>query len=115
MKRRRDLLIGVTFLVVFASLAIGERILETRVVAEAAGVQAPLFEVDPLWPKPLPNHWVMGNTIGVSADAHCWTEILSTDNLLVGDVEGRMAVTHIPEGPGSASDGQFDNYCITPP
>ena len=74
MKRRRDLLIGVTFLVVFASLAIGERILETRVVAEAAGVQAPMFEVDPLWPKPLPNHWVMGNTIGVSADAqdHIW-------------------------------------------
>ena len=74
MKGRRDLLIGVTFLVVFVSLAIGERILETRVVAEAAGVQAPMFEVDPLWPKPLPNHWVMGNTIGVSADAqdHIW-------------------------------------------
>ncbi len=74
MKRRRDLLIGVTFFVVFVSLAIGERILATRVVAEAAGVQAPMFEVDPLWPKPLPNHWVMGNTIGVSADAqdHIW-------------------------------------------
>ncbi len=74
MKGRRDLLIGVTFLVVFVSLAIGERILATRVVAEAAGVQAPMFEVDPLWPKPLPNHWVMGNTIGVSADAqdHIW-------------------------------------------
>ena len=33
-----------------------------------------MFEVDPLWPKPLPNHWVLGNTIGVSADAqdHIW-------------------------------------------
>src|SRR5262245_19209596 len=23
------------------------------------GGQAPIFEVDPFWPKPLPNHWVM--------------------------------------------------------
>ena len=28
-------------------------------------VQAPYFEVDPMWPKPLPNHWVLGMTIGV--------------------------------------------------
>jgi DNA-binding beta-propeller fold protein YncE len=27
-----------------------------------------------LWPKPLPNHWILGNTIGVSADGqdHIW-------------------------------------------
>ena len=23
--------------------------------------QAPVFEVDPLWPKPLPNHWLLGS------------------------------------------------------
>jgi DNA-binding beta-propeller fold protein YncE len=36
--------------------------------------QAPIFEVDPFWPKPLPNHWVMGSTIGLSVDAndHVW-------------------------------------------
>jgi DNA-binding beta-propeller fold protein YncE len=35
---------------------------------------APRFEVEPLWPKPLPNHWVIGNTIGVSVDSqdHIW-------------------------------------------
>ena len=35
---------------------------------------APRFEVDPMWPKPLPNHWVLGMTIGVSVDAqdHIW-------------------------------------------
>jgi len=34
----------------------------------------PAFEVDPFWPKPLPNHWVLGSTIGVSVDAqdHVW-------------------------------------------
>src|SRR5215467_6063507 len=74
MKLKRNLLIGVTFLVLLAALAAGQRILVQRSVAEAAGVQAPMFEVDPLWPKPLPNHWIMGNTIGVSADAqdHIW-------------------------------------------
>jgi DNA-binding beta-propeller fold protein YncE len=37
-------------------------------------VQAPYFEVDPFWPKPLPNHWVLGSSIGVSVDArdHVW-------------------------------------------
>ena len=37
--------------------------------------QAPIFEVDPFWPKPLPNHWVTGSTIGLSVDAqdNVWT------------------------------------------
>jgi DNA-binding beta-propeller fold protein YncE len=37
-------------------------------------VQAPIFEVDPFWPKPLPNHWVMGSTVGLSVDSqdHVW-------------------------------------------
>jgi hypothetical protein len=31
--------------------------------AQSSGkVRAPIFEVDPLWPKPLPNHWVLGMT-----------------------------------------------------
>ena len=35
---------------------------------------APMFEVDPLWPKPLPNHWLLGSTIGVDVDSrqHVW-------------------------------------------
>ena len=42
--------------------------------SDAGGVQAPMFEVDPLWPKPLPNHWLLGSTIGVDADTqdHIW-------------------------------------------
>jgi hypothetical protein len=30
--------------------------------------------VDPLWPKPLPNHWVIGSAVGVSVDSqdHIW-------------------------------------------
>ena len=34
----------------------------------------PTFEVDPLWPKPLPNHWILGSVTGVAVDAqdHIW-------------------------------------------
>ena len=74
MKPKRNLFIGVTLFVLLAVLAVGQRMLENRAIAEAAGVQAPMFEVDPLWPKPLPNHWRIGSTIGVSVDAqdHVW-------------------------------------------
>jgi DNA-binding beta-propeller fold protein YncE len=36
--------------------------------------QAPMFQVDPLWPKPLPNKWVIGSTIGLAIDSrdHVW-------------------------------------------
>ena len=43
--------------------------LQRTAAAQAkGGVQAPRFEVDPMWPKPLPNHWVLGNVIGVGVD-----------------------------------------------
>lgn len=32
-------------------------------------VQAPRFEVDPVWPRPLPNHWILGSVIGVGIDS----------------------------------------------
>ena len=35
---------------------------------------APTFEADPLWPKPLPNHWLLGSVTGVAVDSqdHIW-------------------------------------------
>ena len=72
---KRNFYIGVTFAVVLIALAIGSALLQKRVVVHAAGgIQAPRFEVDPMWPKPLPNHWLLGQTIGVSVDSydHIW-------------------------------------------
>ena len=48
--------------------------LAASLAAQGSGRQAPMFEVDPLWPKPLPNHWILGSTIGLSVDAqdHVW-------------------------------------------
>lgn len=47
--------------------ACGEQALDNT--AQAQTKEAPLFEVDPFWPKPLPNHWVLGATIGLSVDS----------------------------------------------
>src|SRR5207249_6817283 len=62
------------FFALLIALGITSAVLEKRAAVAAAGVEAPQFEVDPLWPKPLPNHWVIGSTIGVSVDArdHVW-------------------------------------------
>jgi DNA-binding beta-propeller fold protein YncE len=37
-------------------------------------MQVPTFQVDPMWPKQLPNHWLVGAVVGVAVDAkdHVW-------------------------------------------
>lgn len=72
MKRRAY--VGSTFVAVLIALGATSIVLEKRAKVEAAAVQAPMFEVDPFWPKPLPNHWRIGSTIGVAVDArdHVW-------------------------------------------
>jgi len=71
---KRTYYIGATFVVILAVLAAALFVFQRRASVEAAGAQAPRFEVDPMWPKPLPNHWVIGASIGVTVDAndHVW-------------------------------------------
>jgi DNA-binding beta-propeller fold protein YncE len=42
--------------------------------ASLLGQAPPSFQVDPLWPKPLPNHWLLGSVTGVAVDGqdHIW-------------------------------------------
>src|SRR5713101_693778 len=66
----RHLLIGTALVALLAALGGAEIVLDHAAGAQGKGaVQAPRFEVDPMWPKPLPNHWLLGSTIGVSLDA----------------------------------------------
>src|SRR5215204_4859310 len=71
----RNAITAVAFLVLFVGLGAAYVYLSRDVAAAERGAgQAPAFQVDPYWPKPLPNHWVLGSTIGVSVDArdHVW-------------------------------------------
>jgi DNA-binding beta-propeller fold protein YncE len=51
-----------------AALGVGQAMLQRKAEAQGSTVIAPMFEVDPLWPKPLPNNWLLGWTIGVWVD-----------------------------------------------
>ena len=139
---KRNVYVGAAFLVVVTGLGFGSAWLDNRAALEAAvgqakgaAVQAPRFEVDPLWPKPLPNKWILGQTIGVSVDArdHVWIihragslepgEVHATTNpptaqccrpappILEFDAAGNL-VGHWG-GPGNGYDWPDSNHGIT--
>jgi DNA-binding beta-propeller fold protein YncE len=53
---------------------IGAALTFALAAATAQGPQVPTFQVDPFWPKPLPNHWLFGSITGIAVDAqdHMW-------------------------------------------
>ena len=67
---KRNLVYGLALLSSVTTLAFAANAIEETVaVLDDSAVMAPIFEVDPFWPQPLPNHWVMGSVVGVSIDA----------------------------------------------
>jgi DNA-binding beta-propeller fold protein YncE len=132
---KRNLYVGATFLFLLVTLIVASVLLQKNAAVEAAGATAPRFEVDPVWPKPLPNHWILGQTIGVSVDAqdHVWIihragslepgEIHATtkpqiaqccapaDPVLEFDQEGNL-IGHWG-GPGEGYDWPESNHGIT--
>ena len=135
----RLFILGAATLLTCAILWTGQDLLErTAAAQDGKGAQAPRFEVDPFWPKPLPNHWLLGSTIGVAVDArdHVWiihrgaatmdkrTEMTAVGNpptskvccspappILEFDPEGNL-VGHWG-GPGQGFDWPQSNHGIT--
>ena len=132
---KKNVLIGTGLLVAIVVLGVGQFALERAVTAQG-GAEAPMFEVDPFWPKPLPNHWVMGSTIGITIDSRDHVFVIhrqgslgtnevnaSTDpprttdccvpapNILEFDPEGNL-VNHWG-GPGEGYDWPQSNHGIT--
>lgn len=66
MRASRTVLLATLLAGSIVALGAGERVLQG---AQAKAVEAPTFDVDPFWPQPLPNHWIMGSVIGVGVDA----------------------------------------------
>ena len=71
---KKKLGVGGSLATALIALGIAHWTLSKQASVEAATTQAPRFEVDPLWPKPLPNHWLLGNVIGLTVDSndHIW-------------------------------------------
>ena len=86
---RRTLTIGATLVALIAALGVGQAALQATATLQPA--QAPAFEVDPFWPKPLPNHWVLGNVIGVGVDARDHVFIVHRQDTVIEGTEGGAA------------------------
>ena len=63
---------------------IGQATAKPAAPAAAAAAEAgvPTFQVETLWPKPLPNHWILGSVTGVAVDAqdHVWIVHTASSN-----------------------------------
>jgi len=64
--QKRNVTIGLALVGIITIVACAAETLDGMASAQSGSV--PLFEVDPFWPKPLPNHWLIGPTIGVTVD-----------------------------------------------
>lgn len=102
MKRQRKLLLGGTLVAGIAALGLGQAALEASAGARA---EAPIFEVDPFWPKPLPNNWVLGSTIGVGVD--------SRDHVYI--IHRGLATLNERTEAGAASDPPTGECCLAAP
>ena len=88
MYRKRDLLIGTGLIAAIAVLWLGQARLGASAENAVGFVEAPIFEVDPLWPKPLPNHWTLGSAVGVGVDSRDHVYIVHRGNLVERTEDG---------------------------
>ena len=72
MKRKWKARVGAGLVSVLVVLAAVTLMVPTMTTAQAT--EAGVYQVDPFWPKPLPNRWVFGSVVGLSVDSrdHVW-------------------------------------------
>jgi hypothetical protein len=100
---RRNLVIAATLIAAIGGLAFAQSALQ--VAADQQTVEVPLFEVDPLWPKPLPNHWILGMAIGVGID--------SRDHVYI--VHRGLSSLNARTEAGAATDPPTGECCLPAP
>jgi DNA-binding beta-propeller fold protein YncE len=86
---RRNLVLGTILGAGIVALGIGQHALEAW---QGGTVDAPRFEVDPMWPKPLPNHWVLGNVIGIGIDGRDHVFIVHRQDTVNDSVENGLGL-----------------------
>ena len=71
-RQKRTFVLGAVLDAAVIGLGVGQAVLQDKAEAQRASVQAPIFEVDPFWPKPF--NGLLGMAIGVWVDEqdHVW-------------------------------------------
>ena len=99
MKLAPSLLTGVTLV---ATAMLGSRAI-VEGATQGGNVQAPRFEVDPMWPKPLPNHWLLGSATGIAIDSRDHVYVVHlTDSFTARTETGAGTITPAGECCSSA-------------
>ena len=95
----RGLLFGGTLVLLQASTLAAQRAATSAKSAPAGKAsQAPLFEVEILWPKPMPNHWLLGSATGVAIDKQDHVFVVNlTDSFTARTEIGRSATPPLGE------------------
>jgi DNA-binding beta-propeller fold protein YncE len=80
---KRNLCIGAASIALLIALGAALFAPANSAAQGRTAAQAPRFEVEPLWPKPLPNHAIIGSVTGVAVDAqdHVWVVHRGLDSL----------------------------------
>ncbi len=86
-----------------ALLTFGADVLESAAESRTRA-DAPIFEVDPFWPQPLPNHWILGSVVGVGVD--------SRDHVFIIH---RAASLNARTEAGAAQDPPTSECCLAAP
>ncbi|GAB5501337.1 MAG: hypothetical protein PsegKO_36480 [Pseudohongiellaceae bacterium] len=66
-KTKKSLLTLCVAAALLIAMGVGQQYLQSA-VADSHERLVPYFEVDPFWPQPLPDKWILGSTIGVAVD-----------------------------------------------
>ena len=69
LRQSRNFAYGAAFAAGAVGLWAGIAMVQNAATAQVATVEVPIFEVDPFWPKPIPNEGLFGMVIGASVDA----------------------------------------------
>jgi hypothetical protein len=101
--KQRNLIIATALVLAIGGLAFAQSALQAA--ADRQTVEVPLFDVDPLWPKPLPNHWILGSTIGVGID--------SRDHVFI--VHRGLSTLDARTEAGAESDPPSSECCLAAP
>src|SRR5687768_1590596 len=84
--------------------------------AVAQARQAPRFEVDMLWPQPLPNHWILGPAVGVAVDAQDQVyNVHINNNCSAGLVQGVSCAYTTRTETGATENPPIGECCLPAP
>ena len=87
---RKSAGISAALATLFFSLLGGQHALQENARAVSNDRLIPHFEVDPFWPQPLPNKWILGRTIGIAVDDrdHLFVVHRDQDNMFMNQALG---------------------------